>query len=128
MQALSQHWRGQLLASLCSVPCAAMLGTGGLREGGQRRNGPSGWEPALTPASAGVPGHEVSSHIGVGAQHTQTLTSLSSFCSPDEDSCQKFVPFVGVSVLRGQQGLRGEVQCTVLLMLGVLWFVCPCRW
>ncbi|KAM6367609.1 phosphofurin acidic cluster sorting protein 2-like isoform 6-T8 [Alca torda] len=25
--------------------------------------------------------------------------------SPDEDSCQKFVPFVGVSVLRGQQAI-----------------------
>lgn len=77
----------------------------------------------MTPASAGLPGHKVSSHTGAGAQHTQTLISLSSLCSPDEDSCQKFVPFVGVSELRGQQGLRGEVQCTVLLMLGVLWSV-----
>lgn len=55
--------------------------------------------------------------IAHGAQHTQTLTNLSSICSPDEDSCQKFVPFVGVSVLRGQQaigagggGRRGEVH------------------
>lgn len=30
---LSQHWRGQLLAYLCSVPCAAMLGTGALMGG-----------------------------------------------------------------------------------------------
>lgn len=52
-----------------------------------------------------------------GAQPTQTLTSLSSMCSPDEDSCQKFVPFVGVSALRGQQAIgaggwaeRGSAQ------------------
>lgn len=31
---------------------------------------------ALTPASAGLPGHKVGSHTAVGAQHTQTLTSL----------------------------------------------------
>lgn len=32
-----------------------------------------------------------------------TLTSLFPLCSPDEDSCQKFVPFVGVSVVWGQR-------------------------
>lgn len=90
---------------VCPVlPC---WGQGVSREGGQRR-WRSGCEPALTPASAGLPGHKVGHHTAIGAQHTPTLTSLSSFCSPDEDSCQKFVPFVGVSVLRGQQGLWGE--------------------
>lgn len=46
--------------------------------------------------------------MALGTQHTQTLTSLSSLCSPDEDSCQKFVPFVGVSVLRGQWAIGAD--------------------
>ncbi|NXL82786.1 PACS2 protein, partial [Leptocoma aspasia] len=33
------------------------------------------------------------------AMLTYKQKSLSSFCSPDEDSCQKFIPFVGVSEL-----------------------------
>lgn len=72
------------------------------REG--RGDSPGGCEPVW--GSLG--------HRALGAQHTQTLTSLCSLCSPDEDSCQKFVPFVGVSVW-GQwavwAGGRGAVLC-----------------
>lgn len=32
------------------------------------------------------------------------LTLSVPFCSPDEDSCQKFVPFVGVSIVRQPGG------------------------
>lgn len=53
---LSQHQRSQLLASLCSVPCAAMSGTGSPRGGRAEKEGPGGQEPALAPAGVGVPG------------------------------------------------------------------------
>lgn len=65
------------------------------------------------PPAWGSLGHKASL-MALGTQHTQTLTSLFSLCSPDEDSCQKFVPFVGVSVLRDQRAIgaggRGAVH------------------
>ncbi|KAI6071543.1 hypothetical protein LUU34_00508200 [Aix galericulata] len=88
MQALSRHRRGRLLASLCSVPCAATAGTGWPRGGRAAKRGPAARSQLpLAPLTArGSPSHEAG----------RPLTSFSSLRSPDEDSCQKFVPFVGV--------------------------------
>lgn len=65
----------------------------------------------------GFPGYKA-----LAGQHSQTLTSLSFLCSPDEDSCQKFVPFVGVSALRDQQAIWAGMERgnTALLMLGFM--------
>uniref|UniRef100_G1MXE5 Phosphofurin acidic cluster sorting protein 1 n=1 Tax=Meleagris gallopavo TaxID=9103 RepID=G1MXE5_MELGA len=39
---------------------------------------------------------DIAGRVGQHGRRAQPLTSLSSLCSPDEDSCQKFIPFVGV--------------------------------
>lgn len=62
-----------------------------------------------------LPDWQSPGYKALAGQHTQTLTSLPFLCSPDDDSCQKFVPFVGVSTLRNQQAIwlgveRGSTQ------------------